>query len=337
MKVVAAAEQEPAILSGFANDFGVKGYADWRDLIAREAVDLAAVFLPHAECPPAAAACARGGVNVLVEKPMAADSASLLDAIEAARRAGVILSTPYVWRFHPVSLEIKRLLSQGVLGRVVACEGRCAAGRPGRYLDSGIGWMLEKRLSGGGPMHNLGVHWIDLFRWLLDDEPVEALARNVGAGGNYDIEDNSFALLTFSRGTVLALDISYSVPDNYPNGRDLYLSLRGTHGTLSWSPEFGSLQEEFLVCADSGDYAIDGGCRIRTDLSKQEGYAGIAGLNFLKDLAQSLREGSPPRITGKDGLRALEAVEAIYRSAETGRAEPVTLHVEETPWIFPTS
>ena len=76
-------------------------------------------------------------------------------------------------------------------------------------------------------MFNLGVHWIDLYRWLLADEVVEIIGKNVHVNEQYDIEDNSFALLTFSRGTVLALDISYTVPESYPFGRDLYLALRG--------------------------------------------------------------------------------------------------------------
>ena len=78
--------------------------------------------------------------------------------------------------------------------------------------------MLTRALSGGGPMWNLGVHWIDLYRWLLDDEVVDVVGRNVKVNTEYDIEDNSFALVTFSKGTVLSLDISYTVPDAYPAG-----------------------------------------------------------------------------------------------------------------------
>ncbi len=323
MRVVAAAERDQKFLPAFVRDFGIRAYADWRDLIERETPDLAAVFLPHAECPEAAIACAERGINLLVEKPMAASAAGLLEMVAAARRAGVVLSTPYVWRFHPVSLEMKRIWSSGALGRIVGCSGRCAAGRLARYVESGAGWMLQKALSGGGPMVNLGVHWIDLFRWLLEDEVAEVVARNVKVNADYDVEDNSFALLTFAGGAVLALDISYGVPENYPHGRDLYLSMRGTRGTVSWSPGFGSLRETLYVCADSGDCAAAGGKSIHLDLPNQEGYAGIAGLEFMRSLASSLRGKSSPSVTGADGLRALEVVEAIYRSSEIGRTVAV--------------
>jgi predicted dehydrogenase len=319
LKVMAAAEREPAVLESFVSDFQIHGYSDWRELLAREPLDLAVIFLPHAECPEAAIACAGRGVNLLIEKPMAASAAGLRPVIDAARRAGVILSVPYVWRYHPVSREMKRLVSQDTLGSIVGCEGRCAAGRLQRYIEGHAEWMLQKALSGGGPMLNLGVHWIDLFRWLLADEVVEVVAKNVRINPKHDIEDNSFALLSFSRGPVLVLDISYTVPDSYPNGRDLYLSLRGTRGVLAWSPSFEGIRETLFVCGDSGEYAAPGGRYLDFDLQPQPGYTGMLGVEFLSDLAGAIRTKTDPAITGEDGLRALEVVEAIYQSAATGR------------------
>ena len=318
--VVAAADPEPTLLAGFVKDFSVRGYADWRELVAKEKIDLAMIFLPHADCPAAAAACAERGVNVVVEKPMAAGVEGVRLMIAAARRAGVILSTPYVWRYHPVALHMKKLIAEGITGRVVGCEGRCAAGRLSRYIDGHAGWMLEKARSGGGPMFNLGVHWIDLYRWLLDDEVVEVIGKNIRINQQYDIEDNSFALLTFSHGTVLALDISYTVPDSYPYGRDLYLALRGTSGVLSWSPSFEGVKERLFVCSDSGPHAHADHQYEDFDLPKEPGYGGIMGLRYLTELVESIRTGKPAVITGEDGLRAMEVVQAIYESAEGGRS-----------------
>ena len=317
--VVAVAEGNAALLEGFAKDFQVRAYADWREMIDREKLDLAVLFLPHAECPEAAVACAARSANLLVEKPMAACSAGVRRMMEAAGKAGVLLSSPYVWRYHPVCRQMKRFIEEGALGRIVGCEGRCAAGHLRRYIDGNAGWMLEKARSGGGPMYNLGVHWIDLYRWLLGDEVVEVSGKNVKVNQEYDIEDNSFALLTFSRGTVVALDISYTVPDSYPYGRDLYLGLRGTGGVLSWAPSFEGVKERLFVCSDSGEFAAAPRRHIDFELESHPGYTGILGVHFLTDLAASIRAGTPPAITGEDGLRALEVVEAVYESATTGR------------------
>jgi predicted dehydrogenase len=322
-RVAAVAEADPAILEPFAREFGVAGYADWREMIERERLDLSAIYLPHALCPQSAAACAERGIHVLVEKPMAATADGAKCMIDAARRAGVLLTTPYVWRYHPVARQMKRFAEDGALGLVVGCEGRCAAGRLHRYVDGNAGWMLRRAMSGGGPMHNMGVHWIDLYRWLLQDEPVEVFGKNVKINQQYDIEDNSFALVTFSRGAVLALDINYTIPDSYPYGRDLYLSVRGTSGVLSWSPSFEGIHERLFVCSDAGDFADSPRRTIEFELEKHPGYTGILGVHYLRDVAQAIRSRGPAPITGEDGLRALEIVEAIYESASTGRTVAV--------------
>ena len=318
--VTAAADADPAVREDFVKRFDVRGYADWRELLVQEPLDLAVIFLPHADCPEAAVACAARGVNVLVEKPMAASAEGVRRAMAAAEESGVILSTPYVWRYHPVARQMKKLIEEGVTGQIVGCEGRCAAGRLSRYIAGHAGWMLQKARSGGGPMLNLGVHWIDLYRWLLADEVAEVLGKSVRVNEQYDIEDNSFALLTFSRGTVLALDISYTVPDSFPSGRDLYLALRGTAGVLSWSPSFEGVHERLFVCSDRGEYSEAARQRLDFELPSQPGYAGIMGLGFLVDIVDTIRTGKPPAITGQDGLKALEIVEAVYRSAESGRS-----------------
>lgn len=320
LNLVAAAESDAAVLEAFAKDIPVRPYGDWREMIAKERLDLALLFLPHVECPDAAVACAEKGIHLVVEKPMAASAAGCRRIVEAARKAGVVLSTPYVWRYHPVARQMKQFVVEGVLGRVVGCEGRCAAGRLQRYIDGNASWMLQKAQSGGGPMYNLGVHWIDLYRWMLEDEVVEVIGRNVKVNQEYDIEDNSFGLLTFSQGAVVALDISYTVPDSYPYGRDLGLALRGTGGALSWSPSFEGVKETLFVCSDAGDFASAPRRHIDFELQPHPGYTGILGVQYLTDVAKAIRTGAPAPITGEDGVRALEVVEAIYESAVCGKA-----------------
>jgi predicted dehydrogenase len=320
MEVVAVAESDPAVLSSFTQAFPVRGYADWRQMLDQEKLDLAVLFLPHYLCPEAGVACAERGIHLLVEKPMAADSEGLKRIVAAAAENQVALSSPYVWRYHPVARAMKGYIEDGVLGRIVGGEGRCAAGRLHRYIEGHAGWMLARSKSGGGPMYNLGVHWIDLYRWLLNDEVVEVLGKNVKVNQEYDIEDNSFALLTFSRGTVVALDISYTVPDSFPYGRDLYLALRGTAGVLSWSPSFEGIKENLFVCSDSARFQPATRRNVAFELEPQPGYAGPSTLPFLRDLGEAIRTGGRPQITGEDGVRALEVVEAIYESASTGRS-----------------
>ncbi|HHW10267.1 MAG TPA: Gfo/Idh/MocA family oxidoreductase [Firmicutes bacterium] len=322
MRVVAASEADELRRREFAAKFGVPVYTTYQEALEKHDVQLAAIFLPHAECPEAVEFAAAAGAHVLVEKPMAADAAGIGRMIAACERAGVVLTTPYLWRYHQMSREIKRLVTDGVVGEVIALEGRMAAGKPVRYQQASP-WMLEKKKSGGGAMHNLGVHWIDLFRWLLEDEVVSAYGDIRIITPGIDVEDQSFALLTFSRGARAYLDISYTVPASYPHGRDLFVGIRGTAGTIAWSPAFEGAADEMFLSSEKKEYKDAPWRRYAFDNLVVPGYCGILGVSYLRDLAESLTAGRPPVIPGREGLKALQVVEAVYQSAALGR--PVSL------------
>ena len=319
VKVVAVADPLAELRAGFEKDFKVKTYADWRELLKRESIGLAYLFLPHDECPAAAEACAAQGIHVVVEKPVANTSKGAGRIAAACKRHKVLFSTPYLWRYHPVCREMKRIIDAGWLGRIVGCEGRCAAGGLHRYIEGHSPWMLQKKKSGGGPMYNLGVHWIDLYRWLLGCEVKSAMGRNVRVNQKHDIEDNSFAILTFENEATLALDISYTVPDSYPCGRDLYLAIRGTEGCINFTPAFEGTRRRMVVCRN---HKSDCGAQrkvISFELENVPGYCGSLGLEYVREMAENVRKRKAPFIGGNDAVRALEVVEAVYRSNESGK------------------
>lgn len=311
-EVVAVAEKDAGLREAFCKDFKLQGYSNVDDLLKAVKIDVAAIFLPHVDCPAAAAKCAARGIHLMVEKPMAASAAGATEILKSATKAGVKLTTGYAWRLHPVAGEFKKLIQTGVIGDVVGGEGRCAAGRLTRYIDGHSPWILQKALSGGGPMYNLGVHWIDLFRWMLQDEVAEVSGRNVKVNTQYDIEDNSFAHLKFKKGTVVALDISYTVPDSFPYGRDLYLSVRGTKGVISWAPAFEGQRDTLFVCVDKPESK-------EYELPKMPGYCGIMGREYIRQFLDAISQNKPLPITGEDGVAALNVVEAIYKADKEKR------------------
>lgn len=319
VRVTGVMEPDASLRDPFCRDFGVTGYADLPALLKAERPDIAAIFLPHVDCPAAAEACAAAGAHLMVEKPMASSRAGAERIVAAARRHKVHLTTGYCWRLHPVTREIQRLLRSGVIGRVVGGEGRCAAGRLTRYIDGKSPWILEKERCGGGPMYNLGVHWIDLCRMVLEDEVVEVSGRNVKVNTVYDIEDNSFAHLRFRQGAIIALDISYTVPDAFPYGRDLYLSFRGTRGVISWAPAYEGQKDVLHICSDDPAFAGSPRRSAEFELQPTQGYSGFMGLEYVKAFVRCIGDGGEPPITGRDGVEALRVVEAVYKSAADKR------------------
>ncbi len=319
LRVTAVMEPDAAFRQAFCTEYGVAGYGSLPALLREAKPQIAALFLPHADCPAAAAACAKAGAHLMVEKPLAASAAGAAAIAAAARKYNVKLTTGYCWRYHPVALEIKRLVASGVIGRVVGGEGRIAAGRLQRYLDGHSPWMLEKKRSGGGPMYNLGVHWIDLFRYVLADEVESVCGRNVKINTRYDVEDNSFAHLQFRKGAVMALDISYTVPDAFPYGRDLYIGIRGTRGVISWAPAYEGQKDVLHVCSDDPAFAGAPRRSQEFELEPVKGYSGTMGYQYVRGFADSILNNKTPVITGEDGIAALKIVEAVYRSAAQKR------------------
>lgn len=323
-EVRAVAEADPAYLERVCRQTGIDGHEDYNALLSREDIGLVVILLPHAECPDAVERAACAGKHVIVEKPMADTSKGIRRMIAATDKAGVTLSSPYCWRAHPASRKIKELVDCGILGRIVALEGRCAAGSPLRYLEDGISpWLNRKAVAGGGPMHNLGTHWIDLFRWILKDEVQQATGMVSHLQHRLDIEDNSFGIVKFRGGATATLDISYSVPKAFPAGRDLFIGLRGSLGTASWSPAWGGTADEVSVVSDHPDFADGPGKTLRIASEAADGYGGVSGRVYLSETVSAILDGKRPGISGDDGLRAVEVVEAIYASAETGRVVTV--------------
>ncbi len=319
-EVRAVAEADPAYLERVCRQTGIDGYEDYNTLLAREDIGLVVILLPHAECPDAVERAASSGKHVIVEKPMADTSEGIRRMIAATESAGVTLSSPYCWRAHPASRKIKELVDRGILGQIVALEGRCAAGSPLRYVDDGISpWLNQKAIAGGGPMHNLGTHWIDLFRWFLKDEVQLATGMVSHLQHRLDIEDNSFGIVRFRSGATATLDISYSVPKAYPAGRDLFIGLRGSLGTVSWSPAWGGTADEVFVVSDHPDFTDGPRATLKIASEAADGYGGVSGRVYLSETVDAILDGRPPGISGNDGLKALEVVEAIYGSAERGR------------------
>jgi predicted dehydrogenase len=204
----------------------------------------------------------------------------------------------------------------------VSVEARLAAGRVDRYRKGNAEWMLEKERSGGGPMYNLGVHWIDLLCHVLEDSIDQVCAVNTKTSDAYDIEDSSVALLRFSKGPVGLLSTSYIVPDCFPNGRDLYIGIKGTRGVLSYAPRYEGEQasgttaqtDVLELYSDSEKLAGASARKYVYTLDTVSGYSGYMGMAYVNDFTDAVLKDREPTITVDQAIRVLQVVHAVYQS-----------------------
>lgn len=307
-KVVSVAEGNTNLRKSFCKDFSVKGYRTLDEMLENEQLDMAALFLPHAEFPGDALKCARRKVHLMVDKPMAADAKGGKIILKAAKKHNVKLTTGYYFRLNHAAVEMKRIIKSGKLGKLLGGEGRFLAPGVNRYIEGHSGWMLEKKKSGGGAMQNLGVHWIDMFRFLLEDEAVEASGRNIKINKKYDIEDLCLAQVKFSKGAVVSLNAGYTVPAAFKNTMgNKYFSMVGSKGMLYWGQtETG---KNILVASTASDYKV----------KKFDFNFHYMGREYIRAFADWILEGKKMFVTGEDGLNALKVVDAIYQSAKTNK------------------
>ena len=313
---VAVAESDRELRQSFCTDFGLTGYGSVQEMLRNEALDAAALFLPHADFPAAAVECARKGLHLMVDKPMAADARGAERIVQAAEENEVQHTTGYYFRLHPVAAEVRELVQSGAVGRVVSGDTRWLAGGVSRYRDGGAGWMLDRDRSGGGPLHNLGVHWIDMLRFVLADEVAAACGRTVRLNEEYTIEDVCTAQLEFSRGALISLQTAYIDSTRIRHrSPPVHFSLTGTRGMISWEPfGAGEMDRLTLLCDDPRF----------SDRSREidaADYLQTVGRGYVQAFADAVRGKRPMFVTGHDGVAALRAVDAVYRSARTLRWE----------------
>lgn len=319
--MVCAYDPDAALLAGFCEEFSLKGYTDLDQMLTDQMPDFAAVFLPHSDCAAAAVKCARAGLHLMVEKPGSNTLDGARRIAEAAAEYGVKLTAGYCWRYHPVIKRMKEIVSQGLIGRLVSVEARLAAGRVDRYVTGHSGWMLQKEKSGGGPMYNLGVHWLDMIRYVTGETVDQVCAVNTRVSDQYDIEDSSLVLMKFTSGATGVLTTSYIMPDSFPGGRDLYIGLRGTAGVMSYSPVYqgedatGTAPQTETLELCCGDKAQ----KLRFEIAPVAGYSGYMGKAYVEGFIEAILQGAGPDIDAEAILSVLETVEAVYQSAEAGR------------------
>jgi myo-inositol 2-dehydrogenase/D-chiro-inositol 1-dehydrogenase/scyllo-inositol 2-dehydrogenase (NAD+) len=281
-----------------------KGYADYEDALSDPGVDAVVVVTPtvfHREIVVAAAAA---GKHVLCEKPMAMDPAECADMIAACDRAGVKLQIGFMRRYARDFVAAKAALDAGKIGDPVLIKSLT------RGPSVPQPWMYDIAKS-NGPLAEVNSHDIDALRWFAGDDIAELYA----IAGNYrcpearaeypDFYDTVSMTVRFANGSQGMIDGAVSVGYGY----DARLEILGTKGVLF----VGSLEESSLaVCSASGrelsSPAVKSWRTLFVDAYREEDAA------FARCI---LGDGSPSP-SGRDGLKAVEAVVAGNRSIATG-------------------
>lgn len=292
-------------------------YTDYRKLLGdakKLELEAVSVALPNSLHAPVTVAGLRAGMHVLCEKPMAMTASQAKQMLAAAKAAKRKLMINFSFRFNPCSMSLKRFVDAGHIGNVY--YGRTVWHRR-RGLPGFGGWFGTKALSGGGPIIDLGVHRLDLAMWLMGNpRPVTVSASTFNVIGarlaveqkkTFDVEDLGAALIRFDNGATVVLEASWA---GFTEKREnMVTELWGTTGGVIQRNVGEGYEFEALALSE------EAGSLWKRQLQQPVDACPSSYTEFIA----AILEDRDPIATGQHGLDVQQILDAVYKSAATGK------------------
>jgi len=239
---------------------------------------------------------ARAGKHAICEKPMAVNAKEGQEMIDACKQAGVKLLVGYRMHFEPKTLEIIKMRKEGAFGKVLFFQGLS-----GFIIGDPTQWRLNKQLSGGGAMMDIGIYSINGARYMIGEEPIWVTA-----------EETKTNPAKFKEG----IDETIQFQMGFPGG-----AVASCLSTYSMN-----FLDRFFLTGDNGF----------AELLPASGYGPIMGRTHLGELnhphvthqtvqmdemAGIILEGKKPivPVDGEEALKDLKIIDAIFLAAKTGK------------------
>ena len=318
-EVVALCDLDEAKLSAMADEFRIPGkYRDADAMFAGADLDVVSVCLPNSLHRPMAERAFAAGCHVLCEKPIATSTADGEAMLAAAESAGKRLMMNFSFRFTAQAAALKARVDAGDLGEIY--YGRTLWLRR-RGVPGWGGWFGQKKLAGGGPLIDLGVHRLDLALWLMGyPEPAWVMGQTwngitgsevADTGSKFDVEDFAAGTIRFTNGAMLAVEASWAA--NQRQNERMETRLYGTKGGLVHENvgEGYEFRAE-LTCERAGALWDD-------VLHEPAPLPHPAMWHFVEAVTTETLHPAD----GRQGLVVQRLLDALYQSADSG--EPVKL------------
>jgi len=303
VKVCAVCDVNPAVLDAIDGP-AVRKYADWRDLLKKEDLDLVVVCLPHHLYPPVVTAALKKGAHVYKDKPFAKDLADAKKMVAAAKKYRRRIFVGAQRKFSPSFIQAKKIVDQGKLGKIHFVRG-CIHYYWGHVFTNTMRWRGRMAESGGIAIIDSGYHIIDAVM-AYHAKPTSVFASTgklrAAKGGRYDIDDKAALVLIYKDGSLGALTISFAtVPGEFR------VVLHGQEGTLDITPAAMNLYR--------ADKLVE---QIAVDDSK----VNTLDAQFAH-CVRALQRKEPSLCDMDRALDVQKVIEAAYRSDATGKVVAV--------------
>lgn len=318
--IVAGVDINPARLKVMEEKHGVTSvYNDWKQMLKEVKPDAVSICTPNGVHAAPTIDSLNAGAHVIVEKPMAMNPAECERMIAASRKNKKKLTIGFQYRYHPNSQFLKRAADAGEFGDIMFVKAQALRRR-------GIpnwGVFGQKKLQGGGPMIDIGVHVIEMSHYIMGSpRPVAATGSTWTYMGNkpssvvsqwpnwdhktYTVEDLAIGHIRFENGAVLHIEASFVAHIE----KDLWnFNLMGTKGGANWDPP--------MIFTD----------RAGSMINSHPGYL-PPGVDFpsmfkvkLRNFIDAATLGAPQEAPAEAGLAVQKILDGVYRSNAAGGKE----------------
>ena len=295
-------------------------YDDVATLLDREQPEAAVICMPPSQTPALIEMAAERGIHIIAEKPCARSAAEFLPAAEAIARTGVTFSTGFLRHFYPVAIEMRRIIAEGLLGELMSAEISMVTANVERRNPEH--WFFKREMTGGGVLHWLGCHWIDLINFVTGAEATEVSAMlDTLSGYPLDVEDVAAVTLRYDTGMIGAIHCVYGLD----SGADqISIGIRGRLGWMRWD----GVGPELQIRSTHPAWASAPGRTLRFEADPAPGYGGEMGMDGIRQFIASFRDGAPPPFTTADLLRVLDVLDAAESSSVSGQRIAVARSAE---------
>jgi len=303
---------EPEKTKAIAEKFGLQGVdvtKDWKELVRRNDIDAVFVNTPNYLHEEITVGAAERRKHVLVEKPITISTGAADNMIAHAKKNGVFLMVEQTQRFDPVHQAAKKFIESGKLGKINAVKGRIGHAGPEYWSEGKAHWFYDKKLSGGGAMIDVGVHILDLIRWLSGKQVAEVCA-NIGIlEKDVPVDDNGSVLLRFADGTIGHFEASWTT-----RPYEVLTYIYGENGKLVTA--IGSDKPIVARMATVGQNK-DPNCLLE-DIIPEVG-PGSGWENAIHYFIDCVEKKEAPFVSGEEGKETIKVILAAYESSKTGR------------------
>ncbi|WP_224270984.1 Gfo/Idh/MocA family protein [Haloprofundus salinisoli] len=296
----------------------VPSYDTVTQLLENERPDVLWVSLSNRDTPRVVETAVQHGVDVYTEKPVARTTSELEPLIKTVDASESTVAVSYPWRSHPVSQELQKRNDDGFFGTLRSVDARFVASSL-QYRDVDH-YLFDRHASGGGIVQWLGIHWIDLLPWLLDDPIVAVSAKTTTTHPETEVEDGAIVQFELASGALGTLQCGYYLrSDRY----DTSIKIDGMDGTAAWDPigDFFGFDDKTTLELESSKSSYRTAPRrfITYDYNPIPGYGGGFGLEFMQQFltARTSRDVEVPASL-QDAMVVLRVLDAVYESAESG-------------------